>query len=465
MAYAQGGLIESTDYNNFLNGSNQLNTVWGAGSGAVGYGQGSISTVSVGEQVSATQWATLINALNNITTHQTGTATDISSVSAGDQIDHLNSLSTAIDSAYTNRLSYDAQGATTTGGTHVRYVTSTTGLSEWQTLDMQVTFANVAAARYFFNAGGQLNYVLGYAGGNGSGSTQSLQRLLTGIGGLNLSALTNSGRTGSGITLNTNNTTIGYYDLIAAPQNVVYVTDSTSSYTDSNAVLQVLSYDNTTTDGAAGYLVVFRLLYDINDKIWDDTIVLNIKPRVDVVLPESTYLTPSWGTGNAAPRGGITWNDMFNRFNLGQTAGNNCTLSADASTAGPFDNSIPLKMVQGGDDTHTPTYNTFNSVVAVAAQGQQWRITYWAKASTPVAIEGAWLALANSSGAYLASGTYVSGTVNGTIAVTTSWQKFSTIWSVGNASTAYVQVRIDGTQTSGAGTTVWWDHLTLERIS
>ena len=37
MAYSQGGLIEATDYNNFLNGSNQLNTVWSTGTGNVGY--------------------------------------------------------------------------------------------------------------------------------------------------------------------------------------------------------------------------------------------------------------------------------------------------------------------------------------------------------------------------------------------------------------------------------------------
>lgn len=463
MAYAQSGVIEAVDYNGLiLADNNQLNAVWGTGIGSSGYGQTAIPTVSAPNVVTATQWATLINAVNNARAHQTGNAsiTGFSSVAAGDTVNFLSTLQTQVNSAYTDRLSYGLQGATTTGGTFLRNVVSTSGLPTWQVIDMQVTFASADHARYFFNAGGQLNYVVGH-NASGSGAAQSLGRVISAIGGLNFSAETNSGRTGSGITLDTNQIVIGYYDLNTTPQTVVLTTDTTASYTGSNSALQLFSYDGTSTNGAKGYLVVFRLLYDVDDKIWDDTIDLLIQSRIDIVAPETTYLTNSWGT----PTSGITWNDVFNRFNRGQGTGNNCTLLADGSVAGPFNNSVPMRMTQTGDDTHTATYNAFIDNLSAASVGDQFRITYWARASTNVTIEGAWLPNANSVGGYLSGSTYISGTVNGSIALTTSWQRFSTVWQVANASTAYVQIRLDGTQSGGNGTTVWWDHLTLEKVS
>jgi hypothetical protein len=64
MAYSQGGLIAATDYNTFINGTNQLNTVWGTGTGDAGYGQTALSAVSSSGKVTATQWASLINTPN-----------------------------------------------------------------------------------------------------------------------------------------------------------------------------------------------------------------------------------------------------------------------------------------------------------------------------------------------------------------------------------------------------------------
>lgn len=460
MAYSSNGLIEASDYNNFINGANQINTVWATGTGDVGYGQTALSTVSAPNVVTATQWTNLLNAVTNARAHQTGNPniTGFGSVAAGDTINFLSTLQSQINSAYSNRLIYGSQGSTATGGTMTRLVSSTTGLGTWQVIDACVLFDSADQARYFFNAGGQLNFIVGFNSGNGSGSTQSLQRLITGIGGMYMYSLTNSGCLGSGITLNTNNSDIGYYDLTTTPQTVIFTTDTTASYTGSNSALQLFSYDGTTTNGSKGFFVVFRLLYDVDDKTWDDTISLNITHRIDVVSPSTTYLTNSWG---AALRGAYTWNDVFNRFNLGQSTGANCTLSADVSTAGPFNNSVPMKMTQTGNDPYTFTYNAFSTNLGQAAQGQVWKLTYWIRGSGTFIVEGAWIAEANSSGGYLAGG---SSTANFTI--NTSWQKITTTHTITNPSTAYVQVRLDGTNTySGSPSDVWWDHLTLERVS
>jgi hypothetical protein len=296
MAYAQAGTIEATDYNSFINGSNQLNRVWGVGTGDAGYGQTVIPEVTAGFEATATQWATLINALNNVRQHQTGSGSGISSVSAGQTINYYSALSTSINSAYSDRLLYASQGSTTTGSNFDSSVVSGGGISNY-TVDRTVTFASVDAARYFFNAGGQLNLVLSTVNGTDSGSENSFTRLVNAIGGIGFRATDNTGRTGSGITLNTNLTTHGYYDnVFNSPTTVVQVTDTTTGYTASTMTLATFTSNSGTTNGGKGLNVVFRTNINIADKTWDDSISLTYRQRIDIVYPETTYLTDVWGT-------------------------------------------------------------------------------------------------------------------------------------------------------------------------
>jgi len=164
MAYSQGGLIDAVDYNNFLNGSNQFNTVWGAGTGNAGYGQTALSTVSSAGTVTATQWATLINALNSARTHQSGSGSGISATTAGSTINYLSTLSTQIDSAYTNRLAFTTQGTTTTGSNNGNNLTvANQAAASTLSFTRTATFASAAQMRYFFNCGGQINFVISSA--------------------------------------------------------------------------------------------------------------------------------------------------------------------------------------------------------------------------------------------------------------------------------------------------------------
>ena len=105
MSYAQGGLIEASDYNTLTGGStasstpNRLNTVWSTGSGFAGYGQTAVANVAVSNTVTATQWASLINSLNSILTHQSGSGSGISAPTAGVKIDYLSTLQSSINTA------------------------------------------------------------------------------------------------------------------------------------------------------------------------------------------------------------------------------------------------------------------------------------------------------------------------------------------------------------------------------
>ena len=72
MTYSVGGLIQATDYNGFADttAGGNVNVMWGTGTGDAGYGQSTtLSTVSAGGTVTATQWADLVNRIQSIANH------------------------------------------------------------------------------------------------------------------------------------------------------------------------------------------------------------------------------------------------------------------------------------------------------------------------------------------------------------------------------------------------------------
>lgn len=303
MSYQQGGLIEATDYNNLINGSNQLNTVLGVGNGDAGYGQTTVGTVAATNDVTATQWTTLINALNNVRAHQTGSGTGISTVTAGQTINYLSTLQTQVDNAYSGRGSYAAQGATVTGTTFDKNNPVTDVALGEEGADTVVTFASANAARYFFNAGGQLNFYLSAQDNNGSRRSSALTRTINSVGGFTCYNNSNSGRYGTGNNLSQNNTQYGYRQMVlnSVPWYVslVYCNDD-GAYTPTYCFTQLWTNSSDTTNGANGATVIFRHRYASEDHSWDDPINVTVRTRVDIVYPSTTYLTDVWGTPSVA---------------------------------------------------------------------------------------------------------------------------------------------------------------------
>lgn len=306
MSYAQAGLIEAADYNNFLNGTNQLNRVWGTGNGNAGYGQTALSTVSAGNTVTATQWASLINTLNSILTHQSGSGSGITAVVAGNRIDYLSTLATSINTSYTNRLTFATQGTTTTGSTTNSVLNVSGAAAQTLTITRTATFSSGDAARYFFNCGGQLNLVIGSGTNTGAtGRGAGLITMATAAGGVTaFRAASNGGRTGSGQTQNTNNTAIGYYNLTTSDQTIVSLTATSSPYTayPSDTVTIVAKSNGVQGSNAdVGTVITFTITLtsaaqSTLDGGYNDSINITIPNRIDIVYPETTNLTSSWGT-------------------------------------------------------------------------------------------------------------------------------------------------------------------------
>jgi hypothetical protein len=136
-----------------------------------------------------------------------------------------------------------------------------------------------------------------------------------------------------------------------------------------------------------------------------------------------------------------------------------CTVSRDTTITRQY-GSIPMKMVITGNDAYAGRYGYLAANLASALSGQTWTISVWAKAS--VATDGQLFIFgADTNGAWSVTPDYSAGT----IAITTSWQRFSFSYTFTNASTRYIQFRLDGTNVGGSGITIWWDGLQIERAS
>ena len=158
MAYVSTGLIEATDYNGFVSTNlANVNRVWGVGTGDAGYGQTALSTVSVGANVAATNWASLVNTVSSIASHQGTAITARTAPTTGNLIQILTNLATDITNTNNNRGNAAASGAeiTTFTGTTSKTTNTGSGQNAWTiTFTHTVTFPSANQARYFWNAGG-----------------------------------------------------------------------------------------------------------------------------------------------------------------------------------------------------------------------------------------------------------------------------------------------------------------------
>lgn len=305
MTYASGGLIQASDFNGLAGGSSanvsgQLNCVLGTGNRDVGYGQTTVSNVAQYTRVYATDWASLINKLNTIRQHQTGSGTGITAPSTGNLIQYISTLSTSITNAYSSRLSYASSGSTTTGTNYTTSFTNAGGSSETVNITRTVTFGSGDAARYFFNAGGRLTLVASAVANNGTTRSSSMVTLVgTNFISDAMYAITYGGRSGSGGTLNTNLTsgsTAGYYGSSTSPTYTTVCDINSSGYYSGDQLTYSVANNNPgpTTNNDNGNVLYLKLtLFSTSDS---DALDVTVTTRVDITPPETTYLSNSWGS-------------------------------------------------------------------------------------------------------------------------------------------------------------------------
>jgi len=308
MTYAQFGLIQATDYNALVGGnpttsSGTLNAVWATGGTTAGYGQTAEANVSVGDTVTSTKWANLVNFTANSASHQGTSITSVTAPSSGGTITYLSAIPTNLTSIYTSRLNAATQGSTSSNA--VSYgSTWTTAITFTHT----VTFANGDAARYFFNSGGQLKITTSHANST-AGINLLMNNLCSNIGTVVLSAptsgsvtiastsyngITKVGGGGNAPTISTNN---GYFALTTSNANVFTQTASTGPAGYLSTFIRVIVKSNGTqgSNGDAGSVIT---IYTVWDEVPDGlTVGTGSTTTCTITPPENVYLpTASWGT-------------------------------------------------------------------------------------------------------------------------------------------------------------------------
>lgn len=305
MAYSSGGLIQAADFNGLATtNTSNVAFVWGTGSAQYGYGQSTtaLSTLSAGTTVTAAQWSGFLNTINSSLQHQGSASIGPLNYTTGQTVTYFANVGTSIASINTNANVFATQGTVVTGTNFVNYANTATATAYGPAyvLTRTVTFANGDAARYFFNAGGQLNFVIPSvavltADTRGTDAQTLLQTNLAGF-----SAFRNysgGGRTGTGGTLGTNATAIGYRQQTTAYQTLVSITSATASYTTDTCNLVVRSNGPVGTNQDLGSIITFSVGLSMPAHAgFNDALAVGINNRIDIVPPETTYLTNSWGT-------------------------------------------------------------------------------------------------------------------------------------------------------------------------
>jgi hypothetical protein len=317
MAYSTGSTIIDDDYNIFATGNAagtgnnavaNINTVWGTGTTTRGYGQtNTVTPVSAGNTITATQWTTLVTRMTNIAEHQDTSITAIGNPSAGDTISVFAALQSNITSIYNNSLNAAANGTDdTTNGT-------TTTTSAWESsaeTTKTITFSSAAALRYFFNAGGQIRFSFSRSGGSASTRNTSWSDLLTATGTLVY--------TGSGTSKTIAGTTyLGLSKIGGSGSPSVFVTGTgvqnftpgaaaTTVFTQASSTYLYTSNSISITAALNATSTVFTLVATLLDNetrvpdVIDGTLTMNTVIRP----PSTTYLT---NTGGTPTQNAATW--------------------------------------------------------------------------------------------------------------------------------------------------------------
>lgn len=291
MAYATGDTILATHYNDF---TTSVNTVWGTGTGDRGYGQSNtVSSVSIGNTVTATQWSTLLARISSAASHQGSSITAITSPVAGDTISAYAALSGNITTIDTNRLNITSPNYTDTSDTG-------SGSGSWTTSTVHtftLTWASGDEARYYYNAGGSTQFSFSRSGGTSHTKNTEWSNLATACGTVIFAAQGTTKSGGSG-TVETEATTIGYHDMSTGNQLIFRQYEGDSPYTSNYIAIQALSNGAQGANGDSGSVLTFTITWaDAAADNFDDTVDGTVTNTITHRTPNTTELNNASWTG------------------------------------------------------------------------------------------------------------------------------------------------------------------------
>jgi hypothetical protein len=248
----QGTRILASDYNAI---QSVVATVLGPGSGSLGYGQTVTSNqTSVGAKITASMWQTLRNDLLAARQHQTG-ANESGNLTAPSTGILVREYDRAAYYAYAQLIQTNALTTPPAGQASLVTLANGTRTAAWNgTLNhvVSLNFGSYAGARFFFNAGSNIQISGSNTNVPADGSqakSNDWATILANMGTITMNYNSTS-TTGSGSTAGN----IGFYQLTTSPQTIF--TKSTASPTYSPNQYDILAQ----VDGT-GAIVTFTIQF------------------------------------------------------------------------------------------------------------------------------------------------------------------------------------------------------------
>jgi len=278
MSYAQGQSIAASDYNTFTGGqdlgvafasaaaaTSKVSALLGVGYGDRGYGQAtpSLPAKAAGNSIAAADWLNLRNAIATLASHQ-GTATTLlpptTEFVAGASVKAEASATTAYDFA-TMIANVDSNRFNTNSGASMTLTSNALTISRvgtWGagsagiTAIATATFASEDAARYFFNSGGEIRFIVSHPTGSTQDNNWNAALAAVGTIAFKANATTRSGTSGTPAA-------IGYYQLTTTNQSIVSGVIGTGAYSTNTITVSARAAAITGANGAKGSQIIFTI--------------------------------------------------------------------------------------------------------------------------------------------------------------------------------------------------------------
>jgi len=275
-------LILDDHYNGFVT---DVNSVWGSGSGTSGYGQtNTVSSVSAGATITATQWATLLSRITSAANHQGSSITSITSPNAGNTISAYTALSGNITTITNNRQNAAGNGTDITTGGSVSYTSSWKGSV---TATYTITFGSAENIRYFDNCGGYIIVDFSRSGGTTNDKNTEWTDTCNKAGPVNINPY--------GLGASYAQQSITYAD--TTPYTANYI--KTSAYKNGTTVYVKVEYVDAAADAQGSF----------GEQAWMDIVDGTLTTTLTVRPPSTTYLSSTWGSQSIS--GSVTGTDAY----------------------------------------------------------------------------------------------------------------------------------------------------------
>ena len=307
MAFSLNGLIDAASFNNLAANpaaGASVNSLFGTGVGMYGYGQPSpIANVAVNDTVTSSQWSSLNTRITAMGNHQNVGLGPMPNTGVNQPITYDVDYPNNLALLKTNALYAAAQGTTQS--------LTTQSTSQWSsscTFTHTITFPSGDAARYFFNAGGQIkftfyspigtsntiNYVMHYLGDDVG--TLVLSAPSSGkatIAGADYNGISQKGNANVPVILDANK---GYYGLTTSYATVFkqMARLGITSYFDSFIKVDMKTNGPVGANQDNGNIITVV-------SVWDEVpngLAVSVYTAVTctIVPPSAAYLNNSWGT-------------------------------------------------------------------------------------------------------------------------------------------------------------------------